>query len=434
MVYGKTEFAALREMENEGATLPNEDKFGIYSSRELRNRNPKYGRHNRPNLFYPFFASDERVDEDENHILSLEEFEGVDKILPMNSLGGESCWRWGEERSATRIQGDSTEFLFGAKTRNGEWRVFEKYRKETVKAKTIWSDSKHISEQGTVELGQIGLGTLFQYPKPLGILEDVLAIATDENALVLDSFAGSGTTAHAVLEANKRDGGNRRFILVEMEDYADRLTAERVHRVINGYDFKGTQKTELMREKITWAKLQKARKLTETIEKIENLHGHEYDAIKKAVKDGELIVTGEKAVAERAEGLGGTFTYCTLGDPIELDKVLSGETLPSYAGIGAALFHMATNRALDPATVRADDFYLGATEGYHVWLIYRPDLEWLKSPEAALTLKRAKAFTETDPEKRHLVFAPGSLRQPKKCWPNKTSLLSLYRCLLRSIA
>ena len=108
-----------------------------------------------------------------------------------------------------------------------------------------------------------------------------------------------------------------------MEDYADRLTAERIRRVINGYDFKGTQKIELMREKITWSKLQKARKLTETIEKIENLYGHEYDAIKKTVKDGELIVAGEKAVAERAEGLGGTFTYCTLGDPVELDKLLS---------------------------------------------------------------------------------------------------------------
>ena len=405
LVYGKTEFAALREMENEGATLPNEDKFGIYSSRELRNRNPKFGRHNRPNLFYPFFASDERVDEDGNHILSLEEFEGADKILPMNSGGGESCWRWGEERSATRIHGDSTEFLFGAKTRNGEWRVFEKYRKETVKAKTIWSDSKHISEQGTVELGQIGLGTLFQYPKPLGILEDVLAIATNENALVLDSFAGSGTTAHAVLEANQRDGGNRRFILVEMEDYADRLTAERVRRVIKGYEFSGTQRTELMREKITWSRL-KSQKLTGAVEAIGNLHGHEYDAIKKAVKDGELIVTGETDVAKRAEGLGGTYTYCTLGNPVELDKVLSGETLPSYAGIGAALFHMATNRALDPATVCEDDFYLGATEGYHVWLIYRPDLEWLKTPEAALTLARAKAFAETDLEKRHLVFAP----------------------------
>ncbi len=243
-------------------------------------------------------------------------------------------------------------------------------------------------------------------PKPVGLVQRVLKISSKKDGLILDSFAGTGTTAHAVIEANKRDGGTRRFILVEMEDYADRLTAERIRRIINGYDFKGTQKTELMREKITWSKLQKARKLTETVEKIENLHGHEYDAIKKTVKEGELIVTGEKAVAERAEGFGGTFTYCTLGEPIELDKVLSGETLPSYAGIGAVLFHMATNRALDPATVCEDDFYLGATEGYHVWLIYRPDLEWLKTPEAALTLTRATAFTETDPEKRHLVFAP----------------------------
>ena len=263
------------------------------------------------------------------------------------------------------------------------------------------------NDQAKKEIKRIISGGLpFQTPKPLGLLRRVVSLVPENDAIFLDSFAGSATTAHAVLEANKHDQGNRRFILVEMENYADQLTAERVRRVINGYDFKGTQKTELMREKITWSKLQKARKLTETIEKIENLHGHEYDAIKKAVKDGELIVTGEKAVAERAEGLGGTFTYCTLGDPVELDKVLSGETLPSYAGIGAALFHMATNRALDPAIVREDEFYLGATEGQHVWLIYRPDLEWLKTPEAALTLTRAKAFTETDPEKRHLVFAP----------------------------
>ena len=243
-------------------------------------------------------------------------------------------------------------------------------------------------------------------PKPVELVQRVIEISSKKDGLILDSFAGTGTTAYAVIEANKRDGGNRRFILVEMEDYADRLTAERVRRVINGYDFKGTQKTELVREKLSWSKLQKASKLTDEVEKIENLHGHEYDAIKKTVKDGELIVTGEKSVAERTEGLGGTFTYCTLGEPVELDRVLSGETLPSYAGIGAALFHMATNRALDPAIVRDDDFYLGATEGQHVWLIYRPDLEWLKTPEAALTLTRAKAFTETDPEKRHLVFAP----------------------------
>lgn len=243
-------------------------------------------------------------------------------------------------------------------------------------------------------------------PKTVALVERVIEIATQKDSIVLDSFAGSGTTAHAVLEANKRDGGSRRFILVEMEDYADRLTAERVRRVVNGYDFQGTQRSDLLRESLSWRALTKAADLVHKVHAIENLHGHEYNRIKKEVKDGELIVTGEKTVDERAEGLGGTFTYCTLGEPVELDKVLSGETLPPYAGLGAALFHMATNRALDPAAVREDDFYLGATEGQHVWLIYKPDLEWLKMPEAALTLSRAKAFAATDPDMRHLVFAP----------------------------
>lgn len=406
LVYGKTEFCELREMETEVNNLPSQDKYGNYSSRELRNRNPKYGRHNRPNLFYPFFVSADKVDQDGRHILSLSTFEGSEKILPINSSGGESCWRWGERKSAEKIRGNSTEFLFGSKTRNGDWRVFEKYRKQTIKSKTIWSANKHISEQGTKELGQIGLADMFQFPKPLGILEDILAIATDENALVLDSFAGSGTTAHATLQANKRDGGNRCFIMVEMEDYADQLTAERVRRVINGYDFKGTQKTELLREAVTWSKLCKADRLVHQVEAIENLHGHEYDRIKKEIKNGELVITGEKIAAERAEGLGGTFTYCTLGDPVELDRILSGETLPSYDGIGSALFLTATNGAFDPTQVREAEFYLGESEDWHLWLIYRPDLEWLKSDEAALTLARAKAFAATDPEKKHLVFAP----------------------------
>lgn len=247
---------------------------------------------------------------------------------------------------------------------------------------------------------------LFATPKPVQVIRKVLDLATDSNSIILDSFSGSGTTAHAVLEANKRDGGNRRFILVEMEDYADKLTAERVRRVINGYAFTGTQRTELLRDNITWTKLKNADKLTEAVEAIETLHGHEYDAIKKTVKDGELIVTGEKAVKDETEGLGGSFTYCTLGDPVELDKILSGETLPSFDGLGSVLFHMATAHAFKPAAMREDDFYLGTVEGQHLWLIYKPDLDWLKSPEAALTLKRAKGFAATDTDARHLVFAP----------------------------
>ena len=104
--------------------------------------------------------------------------------------------------------------------------------------------------------------------------------------------------------------------------------------------------------------------------------------------------------------MGGAFTYCTLGPPVELDKILTGETLPAFRALGSALFHMATNRAFDPAAMREADFYLGATEGQRVWLIYRPDLDWLKSPDAALTLSRAKAFAEADKDSNHLVFAP----------------------------
>ena len=75
----------------------------------------------------------------------------------------------------------------------------------------------------------------FDTPKPTRLLERVIQIATDPDSIVLDSFAGSGTTAHAVLNMNKADGGDRRFILIEMGDYADRITAERVKRVIAGY-------------------------------------------------------------------------------------------------------------------------------------------------------------------------------------------------------
>ena len=247
---------------------------------------------------------------------------------------------------------------------------------------------------------------VFITPKPAALISKIIDISADENSIVLDSFAGSGTTAHAVLAANARDGGNRRFILVELEDYADLLTAERVRRVINGYDFKGTERTELLRERLNWRAISNAGDVVHKVEAIENLYAHEYDRIKKEVKDAELIVTGEKTIDERAEGLGGSFTYCTLGDPIELDKVLTGEALPSYEGLGGALFHMATSRALDPARVREADFYLGGANGQHVWLIYRPDLNWLKSPESAFTLARAKQFAETAPDMRHLVIAP----------------------------
>jgi adenine-specific DNA-methyltransferase len=249
----------------------------------------------------------------------------------------------------------------------------------------------------------------FATPKPLQLIQRALQIATDESSIVLDSFAGSATTAHAVLRANSQDGGNRKFILVECEDYADTLTAERVRRVINGYAFTGTQREDLHREKITFSKLKKADKLLAHVESIKNLDGHRFDKIKAEVKDGELIVTGERQVREKTEGLGGEFTFCTLGEAVEMDRLLTGETLPAFDQLGALLFHMATNEArsvaAEPEQV-AGCGYLGESPALHVWLIYRPELEFLKSRHAALTLSRAEAIAEAKPGKRHLVFAP----------------------------
>ncbi len=317
-----------------------------------------------------------------------------------------TSWRFNEDEYPQLVE--QNKLWFGA---NGDGRPaikrFLSEVKQGVTPQTMWFHSEVGHNQDAMRLlREIGFGGEFDTPKPLELLLHVIHLATNKDSIVLDSFSGSGTTGHAVLEANKRDGGSRRFILVEMEDYADRLTAERVRRVINGYAFKGTQRSELLRERLNWRVLSNAADLVHKVEGIENLHGHEYDRIKKEVKDGELIVIGEKTVEERAEGLGGAFTYCTLGAPVELDKLLSGENLPPYESLGAVLFNMATNRAFDPAAMREGDSYLGAAEGLHVWLIYRPDLDWLKSPEAALTLTRATEIAATDVDKRHLVFAP----------------------------
>jgi adenine-specific DNA-methyltransferase len=260
----------------------------------------------------------------------------------------------------------------------------------------------------------------FHAPKPPELIERILKIATEMGSIVLDSFAGTGSTAHAVLLANDKDKGKRRFILVECEDYADTLTAERVRRVIKGYKFEGSAKEELMQQSITFTSLKNAHKLMSKIESIENLESHRFDHIKKEIKDGKLIVTGEKKITERVEGLGGEFTYSTLGEPLDLDRILTGEALPDYEALGALLFHTATGEALSSSKVRKGSWYLGESGAYHVWMVYKPDLEFLKSNKAALTLELAEAITKdkahAKSDKRHLVFAPA------KYVPNKTLL------------
>ena len=287
----------------------------------------------------------------------------------------------------------------------------------------------------------------FHAPKPKELVSRIVEIATAPNSIVLDSFAGTGSTAHGVIRTNAQDGGNRKFILVECEDYADRITAERIRRVINGYAFVGTKREELLRQNITWSKLQKADALLKEVEAIKAREGFangdladqgtsvkkRFDKISIKIEDGELRVEGEKKISERVEGLGGEFTYCTLGAAIDAEKILSGETLPDFPSLGAWLYHTATGGTLDPTRIDPANFYLGEARDRHVWLIYRPEMTFLKSIDAALTLSFAKSLREKKPGKPHLVFAAAKFMSNKQLLESGVEFASLPFGLYREV-
>ena len=146
----------------------------------------------------------------------------------------EKGWRWSWETMRSKM--DDGEIIFNS----DETKIIHKLYLKDLNGKVpenIWNNGvAGTTRQATAELKLIFNGNApFDTPKPVALIERIIQISTEKNSIILDSFAGSGTTAHAVLNMNKADGGNRKFILVEMMDYADSITAERVKRVIDGY-------------------------------------------------------------------------------------------------------------------------------------------------------------------------------------------------------
>lgn len=177
---------------------------------------------------------------------------------------------------------------------------------------------------------------MFDTPKPTRLINNLLRLGSNSGDIILDSFAGSGTSGHAVLQLNKEDRGNRKFILVEMEDYSDKITAERIRRVIKGYSDK--------------------------------------------------------------EGTGGTFSYFDLGKPIEIESLLSGKNLPTYNELARYVFYTATGEEFNDKRVNEETNFIGENKDYEIYLFYKPDLEYLKN--TALTLDRAKALGKLNGKRR----------------------------------
>jgi len=186
----------------------------------------------RPNLYYPIYYNEKK------NKLSLEKQNGWEKLLPLNTDGEEKTWRW-ERKTFVELQ--ETE-LFVKKVK-GENKIYKKRRlRETTgkKPKTVWYDPKYDASSNGIMLLQkiLGKDNTFNYPKSLYAVKDILELTTDKNSLVVDFFAGSGTTGHAVLELNQQDGGNRQFIICTNNEnkICEEVTYPRIKKVIKGYN------------------------------------------------------------------------------------------------------------------------------------------------------------------------------------------------------
>ena len=234
---------------------------------------------------------------------------------------------------------------------------------------TIWKYGEvgH-NQEAMQELKKIFINEVaFNTPKPIRLLQRILKLSTRKDDIILDSFAGSGTTAHAVIEQNKADGGNRKFILIETLDYAKEITAERVKRVQQGYAFKGKDKTTLYEKKITTTQLLKAKSMEKIATEVEKLIKKEkanYTKIEKTFKENVLKVVGVKEIESFKEGIGGGFKYCELGVEI-FDE--SGELNPklSFDDIAKHIYFVEFKQPLGHA--KSKEPFVGTYKQNHLY-------------------------------------------------------------------
>lgn len=207
----------LNEIVVDGSTYQYYDEIGGFNLKGLRNRNVQaFNSSNRPNLRYPFYVNINNPDKNNLCKVSLEPIEDYQEVWASTINGLESVWRWGKEKAQNEI-----DELAAYKGNDGEIRIFQKERKLTQMAKTVLMDKNYISNKGTKEVQELLGKGLFDFPKPIELIKLLLSIGTDSDDIILDFFSGSATTAHAVMQLNAEDGGNRKFICVQLPELCD---------------------------------------------------------------------------------------------------------------------------------------------------------------------------------------------------------------------
>src|SRR5690606_8640346 len=193
------------------------DNDGGFNVKGLRNTNVQaFNATNRPNLRYPFYVDFKNPDKNGMYSVSTCKNDDFVEVYPSTINGLESVWRWGREKA------EFENFKLAAYTGNdGEIRIFQKERKLTQMAKSVWNDKDIISNKGTSELQTILGKGIFDFPKPVNLLKKISEIGLTENSIVLDLFSGSGTIADSVMQLNAEDEGNRKYIMVQLPEATD---------------------------------------------------------------------------------------------------------------------------------------------------------------------------------------------------------------------
>ena len=225
LVYAKNhnvaKFRSVTIDEEVAETFDQEDEAGKYRWEQFIRARTSTSRQNKPDSWYPIYVSKDLKD------ITLTKKDRYSEIFPKKN-DSEFTWK----TKADTFEERNVNKFFKAEKENGEIKIFHKFYEQQV-LKNIWTDKKYFPEfQGTNLLKKLLGENLFSYPKSVYAVLDTLKIMTSDNDIILDFFGGSGTTAHATLELNKEDGGNRQFILIEQLDTHMNVILKRIKKVM----------------------------------------------------------------------------------------------------------------------------------------------------------------------------------------------------------
>ncbi|MFA5886287.1 MAG: site-specific DNA-methyltransferase [Patescibacteria group bacterium] len=255
--------------------------------------------------YYPIY-----FDKKTGRVSSVEKL-GIE-ILPIDSRGEKRIWRRSKDVIDEMYK---TGDLIIKHTKN-DYQIYFKFRGglDGRMTQSLWVDPEFsASDYGTKILDNIlGERELFQYPKaPAAVMQSIQAMSNKKDSIILDFFAGSGTTGQAVLELNQIDKGSRRFILCTNNEnnIAEEITFTRIKNVINGYKFTGQEKKIIYEQKLNEKVLTDIDVTFDDLEKVKESNKKNYDKLEVKIEDNALRLYGVKKINGKKQGLGGNLKY-----------------------------------------------------------------------------------------------------------------------------